>query len=154
VRRAPAATRSFPARRHGFPGSSSSVLCCGVGGATPAAPASRNIPIWKRSGLGRPPRPGSRRRRVHGPASRLLWEDVLPGEISRRSLEDLVFHLKLPITAPQLGEFLLLLTGQPLGVASFIGVGLADPVLQARPADPQVLRQLDERLVALARQLD
>ena len=54
----------------------------------------------------------SRRRRVHGPAGRLLWENVLPGEVRGRPLEDLDFHLQPPLVPAQLGEFLLLLARQ------------------------------------------
>ena len=38
--------------------------------------------------------------------------------------------------------------------AIIVGGGLADPVLQAGPADAQVFGELDERFVTLARELD
>jgi hypothetical protein len=51
----------------------------------------------------------------------LLWEDVLPGDIRRSALEDLVFQLKLPRPAAQLSSFfsvLVSLTGLPFSSAS------------------------------------
>jgi hypothetical protein len=68
--------------------------------------ASRNIPRSTPSAPGRPPRQRYCRRRVHGPAGRLLWEDVIPSEVGRRPPEDVVFHLQLLVTAPQLSELL------------------------------------------------
>jgi hypothetical protein len=47
---------------------------------------------------------GNRRRRAHGPAGGLLWEDVLTGEVGGGAFEDLVLHFKLPIAFPQLGQ--------------------------------------------------
>src|SRR5690606_24901986 len=82
---------------------------------------------------------GWRRRRVHGPASKLLWEDVLSGKIGGRALENVVFHLQLLVAAAQFGELLLLGAGQPVaGTAVVVGVGLSQPVLQARSADAEV----------------
>jgi hypothetical protein len=53
------------------------------------------------------------------------------------------------------GEFLLLRAGQPVtGAGVFVGVGLSQPVLQARAADAEVLGELEERFVTLAGELD
>jgi hypothetical protein len=58
----------------------------------------------------------------------LLWEDALPGEIGGGALEDLVFHLKLPVLAAQLGQLFLLGAGQLYLAAVVVGVGLGRPV--------------------------
>src|SRR3954470_14754315 len=88
-----------------------------------------------RRAAGRTPRRRYRRRRVHGPAGTLLWENVLPGEIRRRPLENLIFHLELTVAPTQLGELLLLRRGQPIRAATGVGVGLSHPIAQARLRD-------------------
>jgi hypothetical protein len=42
--------------------------------------------------------------------------DILPGEIRGGTFEDLVFHLKPAGLLTQLGQFTLLVTGQPRGM--------------------------------------
>src|SRR3954451_8014718 len=51
-------------------------------------------------------------RRAHGPAGRLFWEDVLPGEVGAGRIEDLVLHLQDPVLAPELGQLAPLVPGQ------------------------------------------
>src|SRR4051812_47505058 len=82
-------------------------------------------------GPGRSPRRRNNRRRVHGPAGRLLWEDILPGEVRGRTLEDLVFHLESAGFLAQLGQLTLFVAGQSRGIrATLIGVVLGEPVPQ------------------------
>src|ERR671923_310522 len=92
-----------------------------VRAAMAAARASRSSPISTRPTPDRPPRHRHEcrgRRRVHGPAGTLVWEDVLAGEVGGRPLQDLDLHLELALFTAQLGEFLLLLAGQLRGVGA------------------------------------
>ena len=61
---------------------------------------------------GRPPRRESRRRRAPGPAGKLLWENALPGEIGRGTLQYVVLQLKLPVLRAQL-SYATSATGRP-----------------------------------------
>jgi hypothetical protein len=71
------------------------------------------------------------------------------------TLEDLVFHLKLPVLTPQLSEFFLLRARQPRRVAAvLVDIGLGHPVPQTGLADTQILRQLGDRFGLLTSQLD
>ena len=57
-------------------------------------------------------------------------EDVLPGEVRDRPLEDLVLHLQAALVPAQLGEFLLLVAGHPGIAATIIDIGLGHPIPQ------------------------
>src|ERR1700722_18590061 len=103
---------------------------------------------------GRPPRRESRRRRAPGPAGKLLWENALPGEIGRGTLQYVVLQLKLPVLPAQLSYLFLLHAGRLEGAAVFVGVGLGHPVPQAGLADPEVSCKPGDRFGALAGQLD
>src|SRR3954449_7260750 len=109
--------------------------------------STRSSRSGKRRAAGRTPRRRYRRRRVHGPAGTLLWEDVLLGEIRRRPLQDLIFHFQLTVAPAQLSEFFLLRRGQPIRSAVVVGVGLGHPVAQARLADTKIFRQGGDRFV-------
>jgi hypothetical protein len=66
--------------------------------------AIRSIRNGTRVIPGRPPRRRHRRRLIHGPAGKLLWENILPREIGSSPFQDLVLHLKLPVLPTQLDQ--------------------------------------------------
>src|SRR6202451_1195755 len=138
AQRGPGVIRNCRGTRRGFPGLSSSAPCPAIPAAIPGGPASRRIPISICSAPGRPPRPVLHRRQAHGPAGRLLWEDILPREIGSRTPQDLFLLLQQPVTAPQLSELFLLAAGQAVTAAILLSVGLAHPVPHARIADAQI----------------
>lgn len=57
-------------------------------------------------------------RQAHGPPGRSCWEDVLPGDVAARPLEDLQLHLEHAVAPAQLGELPALIAGQALAVPS------------------------------------
>src|SRR3954449_2439643 len=85
---------------------------------------------------------------------RLVWENVLTGEVRGRPLEDLDFHLQSPLVPAQLDELLFLLARQLSSAAVIVDVGLGHPVPQTRLGDAQLLRQLRDGLGLLAGKLD
>ena len=82
-----------------------------------------------------------------------LWEHVLPGEVGRGSLEDLVLQLEHPVLAPQRDQLRLLLAREA-PPAAVIDVGLRHPVPQAAVGDAELLGDLRHRLFAQPSQLD
>src|SRR5512143_3575809 len=100
-------------------------------GARSAGNTSRNSRNGTRAIPGKSPRHPFRRRQAHGPAGKLLWENVLPGEKRSRAFEDLVFQLEPTLLLAELGEFLLFRGGQPGRAAVLVGVGLPHPIPQA-----------------------
>lgn len=110
-----------------------------------SAPAVRGIPRWRPQGTGRPPRQAHRQRRAPGPAGTPIWEDVLPGEVRRRALEDLVLHLQHPQPVPQLDELLVLL-GRQTRLAAGIDRITIHPVPKTGLADPEFTRGLADRV--------
>jgi hypothetical protein len=95
----------------------------------------RNIRIGKRPATGRPPRRRIRHRRVIGPAGTLLREDVLPPEVGRRPLENLILCFQLAVTPAQLDQFLRLRAGEPTVAAVVVGVAWA---VQFRRHDSEI----------------
>ena len=89
-----------------------------------AGQASRHNLIAIPSAPGRPPRHRCRRQRVHRPAGRSVWEDILPGEIRRGPLENLHLKLSSTLIPPQLRELFFLDAGQARLTPAPVGVGL------------------------------
>lgn len=72
---------------------------------------------------------------------------------SRGALEDLVLHLQHPGAAAQLNQLATLVAGDPVLAP---GIDLVDghPTAQTRLADPEILRDLRDRLVTTMGQLN
>src|SRR6185295_5537427 len=127
-----AASRRCRATLRGFGGSVSTTARSPGVAASRAESATRSSPSATHSTPGRPPRHRCRRRRIHGPAGRLVWENVLTGKIGGRPLENLDFHLQSALVPAQLGELLLLLARQLGHATVVVDVGLGHPVPQTR----------------------
>ena len=69
---------------------------------------------------------------------RSFWEAVLPREVGRGPARDLVFHLQAPLLLAQRRARFALVARQALARA-VVGVGLGQPVAQARLGDPRSL---------------
>ena len=57
----------------------------------------------------------------------LVWEYILPGEVRRRPLQDLVLHLQTPLVTAKLNKLLLLTGGQPRVATAIVGELYRDP---------------------------
>src|SRR4051795_3281820 len=85
----------------------------------------------------------------HGSTSR---EVKLPGEKHRGRLEDLVRPAQLVVLTPQSTDLLALLAAEQLGAGARIGLRLAHAPSPRLRMDPQIVRDVGDRPLALQRQ--
>src|SRR4051794_30710970 len=107
----------------------------------------RRTPGWKSPGPGRSPRRESRRRPGRGPAGTSFWGNLFR-EVRGRPAQDFVLLLEQLVAFTQLPK-LRRLARRGTGPDPVIDVGDLQPALQTRLGDPEVLRDLRDRRVAL-----
>src|SRR6476646_5505848 len=107
---------------------------------------TRSNPTLKHRGPGTPPRRGTRQRQAQRRAGTLFWEHVLPSEVGTGPLQDLDLHRLGAVLTPQPHKLGLLIARETLALA-FIDIGLGHPTTQTRLGDPEILRDLRDRLL-------